>query len=165
MVRGWALPGTEGLRHRIGGLEKENISGNVSTDPENHALMTHLRREKVERIAERIPEQTVDGDPKADVLVVSWGGTLGAVNSAVKILQNQGKSIAHAHFNYISPLPRNTHDVLSGHKKVVVCELNEGQFVNYLRGKFDDLSFKQYNKMQGLPFTVGELVDAFKGLL
>ena len=165
LVRGWALPGTEGLRHRIGGLEKENISGNVSTDPENHALMTRLRREKVERLAERIPEQTVDGDPKADVLVVSWGGTLGAVNSAVKILQNQGKNIAHAHFNYISPLPCNTHEVLSGHKKVVVCELNEGQFVNYLRGKFDDLNFKQYNKMQGLPFTVGELVDTFKALL
>ncbi len=162
LVRGWALPGTEGLRHRIGGLEKENITGNVSTDPVNHSLMTRLRREKVERLANRIPEQTIEGEKDADLLVVSWGGTLGTVSSAVKALQAQGKSIALAHFNYISPLPRNTKEILEGHKRIVVCELNEGQFVNYLRGKFDHLSFRQYNKVQGLPFTVSELVDFFK---
>lgn len=165
LVRGWALPGTEGLRHRIGGLEKENITGNVSTDPLNHALMTKLRREKVEKVANRIPEQTIDGAADADLLVVSWGGTQGVVNTAVKALQNQGKSIAHAHFNYIMPLPKNTRTILENHKRIVVCELNEGQFVNYLRGKFDHLSMKQYNKVQGLPFTVSELTDHFKQLL
>ncbi len=165
LVRGWALPGTEGLRHRIGGLEKENITGSVSTDPLNHATMTKLRREKVEKIADHIPAQKIDGDADADLLVVSWGGTEGAVNTAVKMLQAQGKSIAHAHFNYIMPLPKNTKEVLEGHKKIVVCELNEGQFVNYLRGRFDHLSMKQYNKIQGLPFTVTELVDCFNQLL
>lgn len=165
LVRGWALPGTEGLRHRIGGLEKEDIYGNVSTDPMNHATMTRLRREKVEKIADCIPEQKVDGDANADLLVVSWGGTEGAVNTAVKALQDEGKSIAHAHFNYIMPLPKNTAKVLEGHKKIVVCELNEGQFVNYLRGKFDHLSMKQYNKIQGLPFTVSELTECFEKLL
>lgn len=165
LARGWALPGTEGLRHRIGGLEKENGIGNLSTDPANHATMTRLRREKVERVANYIPEQTIDGDPNADLLVVSWGGTLGTVNTAVKELQAQGKSIAHAHFNYIMPLPRNTQQVLEGHKKIVVCELNEGQFVNYLRGRFDHLSMKQYNKVQGLPFTVSELTEHFNQLL
>lgn len=165
LVRGWALPGTEGLRHRIGGLEKEDIYGNVSTDPMNHATMTRLRREKVEKIADCIPEQKVDGDADADLLVVSWGGTEGAVNTAVKALQAEGKSIAHAHFNYIMPLPKNTAKVLEGHKKIVVCELNEGQFVNYLRGKFDHLSMKQYNKIQGLPFTVSELTECFEKLL
>lgn len=165
LARGWALPGTEGLRHRIGGLEKENGVGNLSTDPANHATMTRLRREKVERVANDIPAQTIDGDPNADLLVVSWGGTLGTVNTAVKELQAQGKSIAHAHFNYIMPLPKNTQQVLEGHKKIVVCELNEGQFVNYLRGRFDHLSMKQYNKVQGLPFTVSELTEHFNQLL
>lgn len=165
LARGWALPGTEGLRHRIGGLEKENGVGNLSTDPANHATMTRLRREKVERVANDIPQQTIDGNPNADLLVVSWGGTLGTVNTAVKELQAQGKSIAHAHFNYIMPLPKNTQQVLEGHKKIVVCELNEGQFVNYLRGRFDHLSMKQYNKVQGLPFTVSELTEHFNQLL
>ena len=165
LVRGWALPGTDGLRHRIGGLEKEHITGNVSTDPLNHALMSRLRREKVEKVADDIPEQTLMGEKDADLLVVSWGGTYGAVSTAVKILQEQGKSIALAHFNYIMPLPKNTLDVLEGHKKIVVCELNQGQFVNYLRGRFDHLHMTQYNKIQGLPFTVTELVDHFKQLL
>lgn len=165
LARGWALPGTEGLRHRVGGLEKENITGNVSTDPLNHAEMTRLRREKVERVANDIPLQTIDGASDADLLVVSWGGTEGVVNTAVKALQEKGKSIAHTHFNYIMPLPKNTREILEGHKQIVVCELNEGQFVNYLRGKFDHLSMKQYNKMQGLPFTVTELADHFNQLL
>ena len=127
--------------------------------------MSRLRREKVEKVADDIPEQTLMGEKDADLLVVSWGGTYGAVSTAVKILQEQGKSIALAHFNYIMPLPKNTLDVLEGHKKIVVCELNQGQFVNYLRGRFDHLHMTQYNKIQGLPFTVTELVDHFKQLL
>lgn len=165
LARYWAIPGTEGLRHRIGGLEKEDGAGNLSTDPLNHEKMVRNRREKVERVALDIPEQTIFGDPNADLLVVSWGGTEGAVRSAVEAMQEQGASVAHAHFNYISPLPRNTEAILSGHKKVVVCELNEGQFVNYLRGKFAHIPMLTYNKVQGLPFTVHELVDCFKNLL
>ena len=165
LARYWAVPGTEGLRHRIGGLEKEDGIGNVSTDALNHEKMVRLRREKVERVALDIPEQTLFGDKNADLLVVSWGGTEGAVRSAVEALQEQGASIAHAHFNYVMPLPRNTEEILSGHKKIVVCELNEGQFVNYLRGKFAHLPMQTYNKVQGLPFTVHELVECFKNLL
>ncbi|MDE6106804.1 MAG: 2-oxoacid:acceptor oxidoreductase subunit alpha [Bacteroidales bacterium] len=165
LARYWAIPGTEGLRHRIGGLEKEDVIGNLTTDPLNHEKMVRNRREKVERVALDIPEQTLFGDPKADLLVVSWGGTEGAVRSAVEAMQENGASIAHAHFNYIMPLPRNTEAILSGHKKVVVCELNDGQFVNYLRGKFAHIPMQAYNKVQGLPFTVHELVDCFKNLL
>lgn len=165
LARYWAIPGTEGLRHRIGGLEKEDGIGNLTTDPLNHEKMVRNRREKVERVALDIPEQTLFGDPKADLLVVSWGGTEGAVRSAVEAMQENGASIAHAHFNYIMPLPRNTEAILSGHKKVVVCELNDGQFVNYLRGKFAHIPMQTYNKVQGLPFTVHELVDCFKNLL
>ncbi len=165
LARYWAIPGTEGLRHRIGGLEKEDGIGNLSTDPLNHEKMVRNRREKVERVALDIPEQTLFGDPKADLLVVSWGGTEGTVRSAVEAMQENGASIAHAHFNYIMPLPRNTEAILSGHKKVVVCELNDGQFVNYLRGKFAHIPMQTYNKVQGLPFTVHELVDCFKNLL
>lgn len=165
LARYWAIPGTEGLRHRIGGLEKEDGIGNLSTDPLNHEKMVRNRREKVERVALDIPEQTLFGDPKADLLVVSWGGTEGTVRSAVEAMQENGASVAHAHFNYIMPLPRNTEAILSGHKKVVVCELNDGQFVNYLRGKFAHIPMQTYNKVQGLPFTVHELVDCFKNLL
>ena len=146
-------------------MEKEDVIGNLTTDPLNHEKMVRNRREKVERVALDIPEQTLFGDPKADLLVVSWGGTEGAVRSAVEALQENGASIAHAHFNYIMPLPRNTEAILSGHKKVVVCELNDGQFVNYLRGKFAHIPMQTYNKVQGLPFTVHELVDCFKNLL
>lgn len=165
LARYWAVPGTEGLRHRIGGLEKEDGIGNLSTDPLNHEKMVRNRREKVERVALDIPKQTLFGDPKADLLVVSWGGTEGTVRSAVEAMQENGASVAHAHFNYIMPLPRNTEAILSGHKKVVVCELNDGQFVNYLRGKFAHIPMQTYNKVQGLPFTVHELVDCFKNQL
>ncbi|MEG1498157.1 MAG: 2-oxoacid:acceptor oxidoreductase subunit alpha [Bacteroidales bacterium] len=165
LARQWAIPGTEGLRHRIGGLEKENITGNVCTEAQNHATMVRLRREKVEKVAEDIPLLTPKGKADADLLVISWGGTYGSVSTAVEALQNKDFSVAHAHFNYIMPLPKNTEEILSGHKQVVVCELNEGQFVNYLRGKFASIPMKQYNKVQGLPFTVHELVDCFKKLL
>ncbi|MFZ4741920.1 MAG: 2-oxoacid:acceptor oxidoreductase subunit alpha [Bacteroidales bacterium] len=164
-VRQWAIPGTEGLRHRIGGLEKENIIGTVSTDPQNHQLMVDLREAKVQKVADFIPTQTLTGKKDADILVVSWGGTQGAVLSAVEALQAEGKSIAHAHFNYIMPLPKNTADILSGHKKIIVCELNSGQFVNYLRMKHPENQYRQFNKVQGLPFFVNELTAAFNQIL
>ncbi len=165
LARQWALPGTEGLRHRISGLEKANGSGNLSLDPKNHQLMTELREEKVQRVANYIPEQEIVGDPNADLLVVSWGGTYGVVLSVVEKMLEEGKSVAHAHFRHIMPLPKNTAKVLSGHKKILVCENNNGQFVNYLREKMPDFKYEQYNKIQGLPFLTAELENKFNDLL
>jgi 2-oxoglutarate ferredoxin oxidoreductase subunit alpha len=165
LVRQWAIPGTEGLRHRIGGLEKENITGTVSTDPINHQTMVDFRAAKVEKVADYIPEQTIDGPESGELLVVSWGGTYGAVHSAVQQMRKDGKEVSHAHFHYIMPLPKNTGDVLKSFKKIIVCELNSGQFVNYLRMKFPMPNFYQYNKVQGLPFMINELTDKFNQLL
>lgn len=165
LSRMWAVPGTEGLRHRIGGLEKANGKGNLSIDPKNHELMTALREEKVQRVANYIAEQEIVGDPNADLLVVSWGGTYGVVLSVVEKMIEEGKSIAHAHFRHIMPLPKNTADVLSGHKKIVVCENNRGQFANYLRERMPDFKYEQFNKVQGLPFLTAELENKFNDLL
>ncbi len=165
LSRMWAIPGTEGLRHRISGLEKANGSGNLSLDPKNHQLMTELREEKVQRVANFIPEQEIVGDPNADLLVVSWGGTYGVVLSVVEKMLEEGKSVAHAHFRHIMPLPKNTAKVLSGHKKILVCENNNGQFVNYLREKMPDFKYEQFNKIQGLPFLTAELENKFNDLL
>lgn len=165
LVRQWAIPGMDGLRHRIGGLEKLSGKGSVSTDNANHQTMVNFRKEKVERVANRIPNQQVEGDENAELLVVGWGGTQGALRCAVQEMQAEGKSIAFTHFNYIMPLPKNTGDILKRHKKVVVCELNMGQFVNYLRMNFEGLTFHQYNKVQGLPFEVSELKEEFNKIL
>jgi len=165
LARGWAIPGTEGLRHRIGGLEKTNVTGNVSTDPMNHELMVKLRADKVTKIADYIPEQTIDYAKSGDLLVVSWGGTKGSVSTAVGELFAQGMKVGHAHFSYISPLPKNTGKVLGKFKKIIVCELNAGQFVNYLRMNFPKHDYLQYNKIQGLPFTTLELKEQFTKLL
>jgi 2-oxoglutarate/2-oxoacid ferredoxin oxidoreductase subunit alpha len=165
LVREWAPPGTEGLRHRIGGLEKTNIDGYVSTDPLNHQLMVNIREEKVNRVADYIPLQEVIGEEEGDLLVVGWGGTEGALLSAVKRLQEEGKKVSLAQFNYIKPLPKNTNNIFSQFKKIIVCELNMGQFVNYLRISLPDYKYYQYNKVQGLPFHVQELTEAFTNLL
>jgi 2-oxoglutarate ferredoxin oxidoreductase subunit alpha len=165
LVRKWALPGTEGLRHRIGGLEKENIIGTVSTDPANHQLMVDLRAAKVDKVADFIPLQEVDGPEEGDLLVVSWGGTYGSVHEAVEQMRVDGKTVSHAHFNYIMPLPKNTGAILKRFKKILVCELNSGQFVNYLRMKFPMPNFYQLNKVQALPFMIHELTDKFNQLL
>jgi 2-oxoglutarate ferredoxin oxidoreductase subunit alpha len=121
--------------------------------------MTRLRREKVEKVADMIPELSIFGDKNADTLLVSWGGTEGTVRTAVEMAQKEGKSVAHAHFNYIMPLPRNTEEVLKGHKRVVVCELNDGQFINYLRSKFQHIAMEGYNRTHGQPFKEGEILD------
>ncbi|PLX03576.1 MAG: 2-oxoacid:acceptor oxidoreductase subunit alpha [Marinilabiliales bacterium] len=165
LARSWALPGQEGLRHRVGGLEKSNISGKVSHDPYNHQKMSEIREEKVQRVANHIPEQEVYGDMQGDLLVVGWGGTYGALYSAVKEMQDEGTSVSLAQFNYIKPLPKNTKEVLGNFKKIVVCELNMGQFVNYLRMNFPEYQYKEYNKIQGLPFMVSELVNKFNQIL
>lgn len=165
LARQWAIPGMEGLRHRVGGLEKEDGKGNLSTDPENHKKMVYLRQEKVNRIANYIPEQEVQGNPDGDLLVIGWGGTSGALTLAVEEMNQEGKKVAYTHFNYISPLPKNTEDILKKYKKIVVCELNNGQFVNYLRMHFPQYPMHQYNKVMGLPFEVTELKEKFNQIL
>jgi len=157
LARTWALPGTKGLEHRIGGLEKDALTGNVSHDPENHEKMVRLRDEKVEKVVDFIPDLEVEGSDDGDLLIVGWGGTYGHLITAANELREEGKKVSLAHFNYIRPLPKNTRDVFRKFKKIVVCELNMGQFADYLRMKFQEFRFNQYNKIQGLPFTVIEL--------
>lgn len=159
LSRSWAIPGTPGLEHRIGGLEK-TIKGTVSYVPENHELMVEMRAEKVARVAENIPELKVYGKESGDLLVVGWGGTRGYLMTAVRELQNEGKKISLVNFNYINPLPKNVGDVFRKFKKIVVAELNMGQFADYLRMKHQDFHYEQINKVQGLPFTVKEIREA-----
>jgi len=159
--RQWATPGTEGLRHRIGGLEKEDIYGNVSHDPENHQIMCEYRADKVARVANYIAKQEVYGPQSGDLLIVSWGGTYGVMMETVQEMQKQGKNVSLAHFHYINPLPKNTAEIFSRFKKIIVPELNLGQFVLYLRMHFRQFEFEQYNKVQGLPFMVKELTTLF----
>jgi len=166
LARNWAIPGTEGLEHRIGGLEKDRNSGNVSYVPENHGYMTKIRAEKIKRVKNFIPEQETEFADSGGLLVVGWGGTYGALHTAVKQLHDEGHiQVGLAHFNYINPLPRNTGDILQRFDKIVVCELNNGQFAKVLRINFNGFEFLQFNKVQGLPFGNDELVQKFKQLL
>lgn len=164
-VRYWAVPGREGFEHRIGGLEKDYTTGVISTDPLNHQIMTDTRQAKIDKIADFIPELKVEGAIDSDVLVVGWGGTYGHLSSAVNAMNASGKKIAHAHFEFINPLPRNTKEVLSSYKKIIVCELNLGQFAGYLRMAYPEIRIEQYNKVQGQPFMESELVDRFTKLM
>lgn len=159
LARYWAIPGTEGLSHRLGGLEKDAATGAISTDPANHEKMVLTRREKVARIAYDIPELELNGNPEADTLLVGWGGTYGHLLSACEELNNAGTPVAHAQFRYINPLPANTADVLRRFRRVVVAELNTGMFADYLQAKFPDVEIHRINKIQGQPFLVKEVVD------
>lgn len=165
LARGWAFPGKAGIEHRLGGLEKDFLKGSVSHDPINHQKMVKIRAEKVKRVADYIPEQEVFGAQKGELLVVGWGGTHGHLMTAVSQMRNQGKDVSLCHFNYINPLPKNTAKILANFKQIVVCELNEGQFANYLRMTFPEYKYLQYNKVQGLPFTSAELVEKFNQIL
>lgn len=165
LARLWAIPGQEGMRHRVGGLEKSDVTGEVSHDPMNHQVMVEIRQEKVDRVANYIPEQEIMGEKKGDLLVIGWGGTYGALFTAVKELQEEGYAISLAQFNYIHPLPKNTEEVLKEFKRRIVCELNLGQFASYLRSKFTHYDYMQYNKIQGLPFMISELKLKFKEIL
>ena len=158
-VRRWAVPGTKGLEHRVGGLEKAP-AGNISSDPENHEMMVAARAKKVALTANDIPEIKVRGDPKAELLLVGWGGTFGHLLAAQEQLVSEGRSVALAHIDYINPLPKNTAEVLAGHKTILVCELNSGQFADYLRAKLPQYKYEQLNKVQGQPFIVKDIVDA-----
>ena len=164
LAREWAVPGMEGFQHRIGGLEK-NAAGAVSHDPENHHINTEIRAAKVEKVVDMIPELELVGEPEGDLLVVGWGGTYGHMISSVRAMQDAGKKVSLAHFNYIKPLPKNTVEVFSKFKKIVVCELNLGQFASYLRDKVPAHHYYQVNKMKGLPFSVHELVENFEKIL
>lgn len=164
LTRFWAVPGTPEFMHRIGGLEKDYHTGDVSYDPKNHHKMVELREQKVQNVAKVIPKLHVYGPKDADILVVGWGGTFGHIYTAIDEMNLEGNDIAFAHFNFIKPLPENTEKVFRQFKKIIVCELNMGQFVSYLRMIFPDIPLLQYNKVQGLPFTAIELKNTFMNL-
>ena len=165
LVRYWAIPGDEGFQHRLGGLEKDNLTSAISTNPENHQLMVNKRQQKIRNIADYIDPLEVEGDKDADLLVVGWGGTYGHLHEAVESMRLNGKKVAHAHFRFINPLPKNTEKVLRSYKKVVVAEQNTGQFASYLRGCFPGFSPLQYNRVEGQPFNVGLLIEEFTKMM
>lgn len=164
-VRYWAIPGTPGFAHRLGGLEKDSATSAISNDPANHERMVLLRREKVERIADDIPQLAVNGDVNADTLIVGWGGTFGHIFTAVEQLNASGKPVAYAHFKYIRPLPANTTDVFGRYKRIIVAELNTGQFADYLQARFPGKEILRVNKIQGQPFAVSEIVEGVTKLM
>lgn len=164
LVRRWALPGQKGFEHRVGGLEK-NHEGVLSSSPANHELMVRERAEKVAKVADFIPELSVDGPASGKLLVVGWGGTYGHLRSAVSQVRESGREVGFAHFDYINPLPKNTEEIFSRFDRILVCELNSGHFANWLRARMPEHGYVQYNKVQGQPFLVQELVSAIEGAL
>ncbi len=165
LVRYWATPGTEGLQHRLGGLEKDAVTSAISTDPVNHEKMVQTRREKVARVADDIPLLEVAGDKDADTILVGWGGTYGHLLTAAGELNAQGVPTAFAQFRYINPLPKNAIDVLKGYKNIIVAELNTGMFADYLQAKLPGKDIRRINKIQGQPFLVSEVVEGVKNIL
>ncbi len=165
LVRPWAVPGTAGLEHRIGGLEKQNITGNVSYDPENHQLMVKIRQEKVDKIADYIPEQKLDNGPeKGKVLVLGWGSTYGVIKTAVAELLAEGHEVAHAHLRYLRPFPKNLGDMLKNYETILIPEINNGQLIKIIRDQYM-VDAKGYNKIMGVPITQAELTEAIKKYL
>jgi 2-oxoglutarate ferredoxin oxidoreductase subunit alpha len=165
LVRAWAIPGTPGLEHRIGGLEKEDVTGNVSYDPDNHQHMVKTRQAKVDKIADYIPLQQLDSGPeKGKLLVVGWGSTYGAIKSAVRELQNEGYAVSHAHVRYLRPFPKNLGEILHNFEMVLIPEINNGQLVKIIRDQFF-VDAKAYNKIMGVPITKTELVDEIRKYL
>jgi 2-oxoglutarate ferredoxin oxidoreductase subunit alpha len=164
-VRPWAVPGTPGLEHRIGGLEKQNITGNVNYEPENHQLMVKLRQEKVDKIADYIPEQEIDNGPeKGKILVLGWGSTYGTIKSAVAELLAEGYEVSHAHIRYVRPFPKNLGTILKNFEKVIIPEINNGQLVKIIRDQYL-IDAKPYNKIMGTPIMKAELIDEIKKYL
>jgi 2-oxoglutarate ferredoxin oxidoreductase subunit alpha len=159
LSRPWAIPGTPGLEHRIGGIEKQDVTGNINYEPANHEHMVHTRWKKIENIAQTIPELEVLGDADADLLVIGWGGTYGSITTAVERVRKSGKKVAQAHFRYLNPMPKNTEAVLKKYKKILVPELNSGQLCWLLRAKYLAPA-EGYNKVQGRPFLVSEIEAA-----
>ncbi|SVC49678.1 uncharacterized protein METZ01_LOCUS302532, partial [marine metagenome] len=159
--RPWAIPGTAGLEHRIGGIEKWNGSGNISYDPQNHDFMVRLRAAKVGRVVQEIPDIEVFGDVDADTLVLGWGSTYGAIRAGVEEAQNQGLKVARAHVRYLNPFPANLGTVLKKYKKVLIPEMNMGQLLFLIRAKFG-IDARGLNKIEGKPFQVSEIVEALQ---
>ena len=165
LVRPWAIPGTPGLEHRVGGLEKQDVTGNISYDSENHQHMVKTRQAKVDMIADYIPQQQLDsGEATGKVLVLGWGSTYGAIKSAVKELQNEGKAVSHAHLRYIRPFPKNLGEILHSFDHVLIPEINNGQLIKIIRDVYF-VDAKGYNKIMGVPITKGELVEEIKKFL
>ena len=165
LVRYWAIPGTEGLAHRLGGLEKDAVTSAISTDPVNHEKMVLTRREKVARVANDIPELEVLCNKDADTILVGWGGTYGHLYTAAEELNENGTPVAFAHFRYINPLPKNALEVLKGYKNIIVAELNTGMFADYLQAKLPGKDIRRINKIQGQPFLVSEVVDGVRNII
>ncbi|MEO8416285.1 MAG: 2-oxoacid:acceptor oxidoreductase subunit alpha [Ginsengibacter sp.] len=164
-VRPWAIPGFAGLEHRVGGLEKQNITGNVSYDPENHQMMVKLRQEKIDKIADYIPEQKIDNGPeKGKVLVLGWGSTYGSIKSAVADLLLEGYLVSHVHLRYVRPFPKNLGELIRNFEQLIIPELNNGQLIKIIRDQYL-VDAKGYNKIMGIPFTKHELVDEIKKFL
>jgi 2-oxoglutarate ferredoxin oxidoreductase subunit alpha len=164
LARKWVIPGTPGLEHRVGGLETEDGTGNVCYDPINHEIMVRMRQAKIKRIADDIPLLKIRGKPEADVLVLGWGSTYGAITTAVDHLQTEGKSVSSAHLRHLNPFPKNLGEVLKSFKTILVPELNLGQLRLMLRGSFNH-DFIGLNKVQGQPFKVREIEDKINELL
>jgi len=165
LARPWAVPGTAGLEHRIGGLEKQNVTGNVNYEPENHQLMVNIRQEKVDRIADHIPAQQLDSGPATGkILVLGWGSTYGAIKSAVSVLQQQGQAVSHAHLRYIRPFPKNLGSLLRNFEQVLIPEINSGQLIKIIRDVYL-VDAKGYNKVMGVPITKTELVEQLQRML
>lgn len=165
LVRSWAVPGTPGLEHRIGGLEKQDKTGNVSYDPDNHQLMVKVRQAKVDKIADYIPEQKIDNGPaKGKVLVLGWGSTYGAIKSAVEELNANGHAVSHVHLRHLRPFPKNLGSILKNFSTVLIPEINNGQLIKIIRDVYF-IDAKGYNKIMGIPITKTELVDAIKKYL
>jgi 2-oxoglutarate ferredoxin oxidoreductase subunit alpha len=158
LIRPWAIPGTPGLEHRVGGLEKDSLSGMVSYDGMNHERMVKTRAQKIRNVVEDVPDVETFGAASGDLLLVSWGGTFGAVRGAAEELQARGKAVSHVHLRWLNPLPKNLGEVLKGFKKVFVPEVNDGQLAFYLRGKFPGVDPLQFNRINGKPIKISELV-------
>jgi 2-oxoglutarate ferredoxin oxidoreductase subunit alpha len=165
LVRPWITPGTKGLEHRIGGLEKQDKTGNVNYEPENHQLMIQLRQAKVDKIADYIPEQKIDsGAEKGKLLVLGWGSTYGAIKSAVLALQAEGYAVSHAHIRYLRPFPKNLGSIIKNFEQVLIPEINNGQLIKIIRDQFL-VDAKGYNKIMGVPITKTELIEKIKSML
>jgi 2-oxoglutarate ferredoxin oxidoreductase subunit alpha len=165
LARPWAIPGTPGLEHRIGGLEKQDVTGNISYDPDNHQLMVKIRQAKVDKIADYIPEQKLDSGPdKGKILVLGWGSTYGAIKSACAELQAKGHAISHAHLRYVRPFPKNLGDIIKNFDTVLIPEINNGQLIKIIRDVYF-VDAKGYNKIMGVPITKTELVMKLEEML
>jgi 2-oxoglutarate ferredoxin oxidoreductase subunit alpha len=165
LARPWAIPGTPGLEHRIGGIEKQDITGNISYDPENHQHMVNVRQSKVDKIADYIPLQQLEcGPEKGKVLVLGWGSTFGAIKSAVLQLLEEGHSVSHAHIRYLRPFPKNLGEIIANFDQVLIPEINNGQLIKIIRDQYM-VDAKAYNKVMGVPITKGELVEIIRKML